>query len=455
MRMAQWQTLWYRAATLLQLVAPPLVSAVPVSFVREVAPILVDQCLECHRSGKSKGAYRLDTFELLLKPGDSEARPITAGNPEQSELLRLIVSKDEDERMPKKGDALSQDQQSAIRKWIAEGARFDGKNSRAPLVELIPEKPRPRAPDKYPRPLPVTALAVNGDGSLLATSGYHEVLLWDGREGKPKGRVGGMTEKVHALCWVGSTHLLAAAGGAPARSGEVWLLDAGKRLPVKRLLAATDSVLALACSPDGSRLAAAGADNRLRMFAMPEGKRLWDIEPHADWITALAFSPDGKILASASRDRTARLFDAVTGTIEATHTGHDTAVTSIQFSRDGKEVFSGDAGGQIRRWGLDGEEKKDSTIRVSRAEVTALGFSDEQLVAATAGGLVVTLDPKTRKVVGTLFRHGDRVNAMELLLASPDSCIVTGSHDGEARIFDFRSKKQILKFIASPGFESR
>lgn len=444
----------WRCAAILQLLAASLASAAEISFVREVAPILVDQCLECHRSGKSKGSYRVDTFELLQKPGDSEARPVLPGDPGRSELLRLIVSGDADERMPSKGDPLSDRQQSVIRKWIAEGARFDGKDARAPLATLIPEKPRPRAPARYPRPLPVTALAVSGDGRAVAVSGHHEVTLWDGRTGRLAGRIGGMPEKVNALRWVGSSDLLAIAGGTPARSGEVWLVAVDKRAPVKRLVATGDSVLALAASPDGSRLAAAGADNHIRLFAMPEGRLLWDVEPHADWVTALAFSPDGKHLASGSRDRTARLFDPASGAIEATHTGHEAAVTSILFTRDGGEVLSGDASGQIRRWGLGGDAKKDSTLRPSRQDVTGMAFLDDEFAAATAGGLIVTMDVKTRKVKESLVRHQDRLNVLDVVPSPAGPLVVSGSHDGELRIHDMRQKKEILKFIASPGFDA-
>ena len=40
----------------------------PVSFVRDIAPVLVKQCQGCHGPKKVKGGYRVDTFEHLLKP---------------------------------------------------------------------------------------------------------------------------------------------------------------------------------------------------------------------------------------------------------------------------------------------------------------------------------------------------------------------------------------------------
>ena len=78
------------------------VVAAPVSFLNQIAPLLVDQCVECHRAEKAKGGYRLDTFEQLLRKGDSDEAPVTAGKPEQSGLYELIVAHDGADRMPRK-----------------------------------------------------------------------------------------------------------------------------------------------------------------------------------------------------------------------------------------------------------------------------------------------------------------------------------------------------------------
>src|SRR5690349_9412336 len=44
----------------------------PVSFARDVAPVLLKQCQACHGPEKSKGKYRVDSFERLMKAGESD-----------------------------------------------------------------------------------------------------------------------------------------------------------------------------------------------------------------------------------------------------------------------------------------------------------------------------------------------------------------------------------------------
>src|SRR3712207_7129918 len=50
------------------------------------------------------------SFERLTKPGHGGEPPVTPGKPEASELYRLIVTHDEDDRMPQKDDPLPPEQ---------------------------------------------------------------------------------------------------------------------------------------------------------------------------------------------------------------------------------------------------------------------------------------------------------------------------------------------------------
>ena len=97
----------------------------PIRFSREILPILSDNCFHCHGPSESgrKGNLRLDT-ETGAKDGDSPT--IIPGKPDESELIRRLLSTDDSERMPpaNSGRHVSPEQIQKIQRWIAEGASW-------------------------------------------------------------------------------------------------------------------------------------------------------------------------------------------------------------------------------------------------------------------------------------------------------------------------------------------
>ena len=69
-------------------------------------------------------------------------------------------------------------------------------------------------------------------------------------------------------------------------------------------------VLAVAFSPDGTRIASGGRDGILRLWDAGTGDLLLKLEGHSDYIKSLAFSPDGRQIATGSGDHTVRIWDA-------------------------------------------------------------------------------------------------------------------------------------------------
>ena len=79
-------------------------------------------------------------------------------------------------------------------------------------------------------------------------------------------------------------------------SVRVWDLKTGETTqPVKGLKASVGRVV---FSPDGKRLATAGADKVVRVFDAATGKELAAL-PCPDRVGAVAFSPDGQSLAGS------------------------------------------------------------------------------------------------------------------------------------------------------------
>src|SRR5881394_254976 len=195
-------------------------ASTPVGFSKELAPILAKKCVVCHGPEKSKGHYRLDSFDWLMKAGESKTAPVVPGQPEPSELMRRLTAKDEDDRMPQKDDPLPVEQIALIERWIKEGAKFDGTDPNAPLVTLIPKTPNPDRPAVYRHPVAITALAFHPDGNELAVGGYHEITTWNPSDGKLLRRIKNVAQRTQSVDYSPAGALLAAAGGSPGQLGE-------------------------------------------------------------------------------------------------------------------------------------------------------------------------------------------------------------------------------------------
>jgi hypothetical protein len=253
------------------------------SFRKDVAPILLKNCVTCHDAEKAKGKYRLDTFELMMKPGGSDAKPVVGGKTGESELFRLITTHDEDERMPQKGEALKEGEIAMIKRWIEEGAKFDGRDRTAALASLVEEREHPAPPEVYKRPVAVTAVALSPDGNEIAVSGYHEVTVWD-MEGKLKGRITKVAERTAGVAYSPDGKWMVIVGGTPGSYGEARLCEAEGKKSVAVLDRITDMMLTAAFSPDGKHLAVGGADNLIRIYDMESRERELIVEQHADWV---------------------------------------------------------------------------------------------------------------------------------------------------------------------------
>src|SRR5262245_49511183 len=82
--------------------APPEAAkpAGPVSFLKDVAPVLVQNCIACHNAKKSESKYTMTTFALLAKGGQQgEGITLEPGDPDASRFVELIRH-DGSPRMP-------------------------------------------------------------------------------------------------------------------------------------------------------------------------------------------------------------------------------------------------------------------------------------------------------------------------------------------------------------------
>lgn len=426
-------------------------AASAVSFIRQVAPILVRQCQGCHGAKTAESNYRLDTFQLMMHSGDFGSAPITAGDLDNSEIHRLITAQDADERMPNNGDRLTDAEIDVITAWILQGAHFDGQDAAALVREQIPRDiPHPAAPEKYPRAIPITAMTFAPDGGQLLVGGYHELLIWELTSGTLVARVGNIPQRTFGMAFSPDGSWLAVAGGAPGVSGEVRLIPwrrGPKSDATPKILATQEDVFFdVAFDPSGNALAAGGADGYVRVFETESGLERLKIESHADWVRDVSYSPDGKYIATASRDKTAKIFDASNGDLLATHSEHNAPVRAIAFAADGKTVVS--AGGpQIHIWNVE-DSKLVREITGFEKEVNALLVNGESVVSASADRSVRHCYLKD----GALVRSFPKQAASVLSLAwhDPSHRISSGCFDGSVTVWNLESGIMEKQFLSVP-----
>jgi hypothetical protein len=136
--------------------------AEPSFYTARVAPIMEQRCVVCHGAEKKKAGLRLDTYEQVLRGGES-GEVIKPGDLKGSELYRRItLPPDDDEVMPSDGKPhLTADEIKIIELWIASGASAtkplaDFPN--APVPRIARAQAEPLAPDWRPHANEIAAL---------------------------------------------------------------------------------------------------------------------------------------------------------------------------------------------------------------------------------------------------------------------------------------------------------
>jgi WD40 repeat protein len=445
----------------------------PVSFMQDIAPILKESCLACHDAKKKSGKLDMSTFERLAAGGNSDS-PFVAGKPDESLLMEVLTATGK-KRMPPegKGQPLTKHQIELVSKWIEQGAKLDaGVDPKADLVREVRKRWQPPSIlETYRYPVNVTALSFSPDGKQIVVGGHHELLVWDINGLRLVKRIRTRSERSYSLLF-SRDGLLIVAGGRPGQEGDVRvynpnapgtdvkgvsLLDGVQdpKVLVRHLLDTDDSILSLAISRDGTKLAAAGCDRVIRVWDVAKGwadaKIEQTIENHADWVLSLAFAPDGSHLLSSSRDKTAKVWDLKAKESVMTFPDHQQPVYGVVGSHDGKLGYSAGEDKQIRIWRAAAEGKQIRALGGHGDAILRLAIHPQQAMIATASAdrTVRLWNPDNGTAGHVLSGLSDEAFALGF---SPDGTrIAAGSYLGEVAIWNVADGKLLAKWNVSPG----
>jgi len=406
---------------------PPADPADPPDFARDVVPIVESQCLRCHNTAKSEGGLLLETWEDMMRGGDT-GPPIVPGEPDRSPLVLQVEGRAKPKMPPKK--TLSADEMAVLRAWVAAGARYSPPRPPHPDGRLPAIAPAPVAPR-------VTAIAWRPDGRELVYGGYKELRRMAMPDGSPQPGWSGPSDLVRSVAWSADGRLVAAAGGPPGFFGEIVVYDAATGDVRARLEGHRDYVYDVAFTHDASRLASCGYDRQVRIWDVASGRTIGVLREHTEAVYAVAFNGDGTLLASASADRSVKIWDVETGVRLYTITGPTGGVLTLAFRPGTAELAAGGHDRRIRIWrvGRDAAEPLHS-IPAHDGAVLRLAYSPDgsRLVSSGADRRVRVWDAARGEPVHLLPSQSDWPLGLAF---SPDGRqIAVGRQDGTVSVYD-------------------
>ncbi|HUE69438.1 MAG TPA: hypothetical protein VMP01_01005 [Pirellulaceae bacterium] len=297
-------------------------------------------------------------------------------------------------------------------------------------------------------PVKVYELAATPDGQLVTTGDDKTVKLWDAA-GNLVRLCGGSPFATRSVA-VRPDGAQIIAGGDPTQAQPIllaWNAADGQAQFQVTLPSPIIRVVYL----DAKRIAVACVDQKVRILNAADGKPLEEIAvpaamtamaagdegqflvataanpiyplapalvqmlpPHEGGASAVAWSPSGSGLFSAGADKLIRQWDASTGKLLRTLAGSPAPVTSLAIAPDGQHLLAVCGEAQLRTWQWDGSAAADgSPLQPQEAQTPA--------------------------------------NLRSVALTGDGQRIVTGSDDGQVRLSDRASGKEIERFAGHTG----
>ena len=221
-----------------------------------------------------------------------------------------------------------------------------------------------------------------------------------------------------------------AAGGADGKI-RVWDILSGKL--ALTLAGHEGAVNSAACSPDGRNIATGGSDATVRIWDAITGRQIYKLTRHTGFVYAVAYSRDGsRLVSSGDGDRAVRVWNAKTGEQMQVF---PCLARSVAFSPDGKHVLAGTTGGEGILWNVD-TGKQGPILNGHTGEITSAAFAPNRRFVVT-GSTDNTCRIWNASNGGLIYKLEGHLSVVTCVAVSPDSkYVVTGSADNTARIWD-------------------
>jgi cytochrome c len=309
---------------------------------------------------------------------------------------------------------------------------------------------------------PIVSLAVSPDGARLASASWdHTVRIWSLGDGAQQ-LLEGHAQNVNGVAFTPDGRSLVSVGYD--RELRIWPLMGGT--PSVIMLASPLNAVAVAA--DGE-IVTGGADGKLR-FLMSAGPESGEVQAGQTSIVALAISPDGTSIAAAGIGNVVAVIDRKARRIVRTLVDPGSPVWSVAFLPDNATLLTGDSDGKIRRWNVRTGEPVGSSLQATPRDPLAAYAGDRGAEVFRACVACHTLSVKDAQRAGpTLaglygrriaslpgYRFSDALKAMDIVW-TPESvsklfelgpnAYTPGTKMPEQRIGSAEDRKALTDFL--------
>jgi WD40 repeat protein/actin-like ATPase involved in cell morphogenesis len=414
---------------------------IPISITRdklnELTEPLLARTLECVDGLLSGCGVALDDVDVVLMVGGVTRMPIVEQTV-QKRLGRPLRNA----RSPELAVV-----QGAARFAAATATRFS-----VPRPPRLPERPlRWDIPGESATMLDCLARAGEqfAAGQAIGRVRLDSGAIWELRAGTP-GRVRTWHASPGAAVFSGDW--LVTAEAMPPR-----LINPSEVLSVRH----EADINAIAFSPDGKSFATAADDKTVRIGTLKGNRRssswhkLWmqsvtatipiaELRPleHDGSVLAIAYSPDGTRLATGSSSGTAQLWNVAQDT-SVKQLACGTTVSGVAFSPDGRYLVT--AGDCLYRWAL----ATDTKTMLRAGAVRDVRYSPD-------GRIVVASCPAERRALvidvttGAVVTEADTGDGLGFVALSPDGAWFAAGRDGQSAAIRDTATGDLITVLAHP-----
>jgi len=289
----------------------------------------------------------------------------------------------------------------------------------------------------------VFGIAFTPDGKhLLTVSGDPAIKIWDAASGK--------TLKTYAEGSAGHKQII--LGVAVRADGNQFLtVSADNTLKVwdmptsnalrEIVVAAQPRVLAL--SPDGSRLAAACVDGKLRLWNVADAKLTGELDVGPRPVTHLAFAANGQMLASLAEDGELRLYNPASNARLVRLAAHPGPATGLAFAPGNNALYTTGAEGSLKVWTLP----TPASLNLFSEPVGQLDTANDGSAFLFTAGKTVRLGSLSKGELRTTYTA-----AVDLTCAAASGPVVAGgTATGEVLLWHAKETKLLGRLPGQRG----